>query len=121
MGKDDQEVYSNALSLAKLIFYRVVYALMALLCVGMMLWYRNSEHYWGGQYLNIVQSKHTTDEEKKALWEDAYVVDALPKEYDLHPLSVKANVKQNKKVLREREKEAKSNNCKWSAKVPIER
>lgn len=106
---------------AKLIVHRIVCAFVALLCVGMLLWYRNSEHFWGSRYLDIIQSQYLTDDEKMALWEDIYAVDALPKEFKSNPAYVKAKIRQNRTVLKERRKEAKASKGKWSPAVPIER
>ena len=89
--------------------------------VGSLAWYYNSEQYWGGQYIEIVQSRFLTDGEEKALRGDIYAVDALPKEYETNKAYVKSKIKQNKAVLKERERQAKTNKGKWSPTVPIER
>ena len=105
----------------KVIVYRAICALVVLLFIGTLLWYRNSEHFWGSQYLSIVQSRYTTDDEKKALWEDVYAIDALPRGFKTNPAYVKAKIRQNKTVLKDRKKEAKANKGKWSTRAPIER
>lgn len=105
----------------KLIIYRVVCAMLVIIILGVALIYRNSEQYWGSQYVKVAESKYLTSEEKKILWNDIYAIEALPKEFESNPAYVKAKIKQNVSVLKERKKEAKANNGKWSPRVPIER
>ena len=67
--------------------------------VGSLAWYYNSEHYWGSQYIEIAHSQYLTDDEKRALREDIYAADALPKEYETNEAYVKAKIRQNKAVV----------------------
>lgn len=102
------------------ILVTVSFVLAILLAVAMF-WYHSSEHYWGDQYMKIIESKYTTESERDVLWNNVYAVGALPKEYETDPDYVKAKIKQNKAVLKERKQQAKDKKGKWSTIVPIER
>ncbi len=95
--------------------------LLIITIICTLLWYRNTERYWGNRYMKVYKSEYTTESEKKVLWEKAYPVDFLPSEFGTNPDYVKKKIQQNEVVLKERKREAKRHKGKWSAKVPIER
>ena len=84
-------------------------------------YYYHSDAYWGEQYLEVLNSSYTTDEEADVLSKGCYYVSVLPTEFKTNPSFVRNKIKQNQKVLAERRKQAKSNKGKYSVKVPIER
>ena len=83
--------------------------------------YFNSDFYFSQQYEEIRRSKFLTDDERKMLNADTYYVGIIPKEFYNAPDLVKAKIKRNKQILRQRQAEAKHNNGKFSTKVPLER
>ena len=83
--------------------------------------YFNSQVHFGKQYEEIYKSTYTTDEEREMLGEDIYYYGFVPKEYRKSPGLVKAKIKRNKQILRQRKDEAKANKGKFSTKVPLER
>lgn len=105
--------------------------LLALASIGLcvlLLWigvaiamYYHSDTYWGTQYLDIVCSEYTTDDERAMLWENHYNVSVLPKEYRLNPSYAKNKIKQNKMVLKQRRRKGKDKNGNFSTPVPLER
>lgn len=105
----------------KLILHRIVSSILVVVFVMGFLMYRNSERYWGGQYIKVAESEYLTSDEEKALWKNIYVIEALPHEFVTNPAYVKIKIKQNLSVLKERKRHAKANKGQWSAEVPIER
>lgn len=83
--------------------------------------YFNSKMYLAKQYMEVYNSKYTTDEERKMLREDTFTVGAMPLEYHKSPGLVKAKIKRNKQILQQRNEEAKANKGKFSTRVPLER
>jgi hypothetical protein len=83
--------------------------------------YFNSKMYLAKQYMEVYNSKYTTDEEREMLREDTFTVGALPLEYHKSPGLVKAKIKRNKQILQQRNEEAKANKGKFSTKMPLER
>lgn len=93
-----------------------------LLWIGVAIYYYyRSGAYWGEQYLEILYSPYTTEEEADMLGKGCYYVSVLPQEYKTNPSFVKARIKQNKAVLTGRRKQAKANKGKFSTKIPLER
>lgn len=102
----------------------ILIILCGTLLIGLMscvLWYYNSDVYWGQQYVEVAGSKYATEAEKDMLWTDIYAESALPKEYGKNPSYVKAKIKQNKKVLKQRRLKGKDKNGSYSVAVPLER
>ncbi len=98
------------------------FSIWASLAIGIGLaCFFNSDFYLGQQYVELVGSGYLTEAEKKTLWNDVYVVSALPKEYSKVPDQVKYKLNMNKKILKMRMREAKANKGKYSTKIPIER
>lgn len=83
--------------------------------------YFNSATFIGREYLEVYRSEYTTDEEREMLAKDVYDTSFLPREYTKAPDLVKAKIKRNKEILRQRKAEAKANKGKFSTKVPLER
>lgn len=93
-----------------------------LLWIGIaIVWYYNTDTYWGEQYNEVACSKYATEEERNMLWEDIYARSVLPKEYKTNPSHVKAKIKQNKQVLKQRRRKGKDKNGYFSTDVPLER
>lgn len=99
----------------------IMCCVMGLWIIVSSLWYLRSDVYWGKKYLEVVDSPYTTDEESEILWKDGYSTGRLPMEYKQNPKTVRGRIKRSQTLLKERKKEAKANNGKWSANVPIER
>ena len=87
--------------------------------VAVLLMHFTSDCYYGQQYTELVNSKYLTDSEKKALWDDAYAISALPKEYNKSPKLVKERLKRNQEIVRMRRREANANKGKFSTDTPI--
>lgn len=83
--------------------------------------YFHSPEFFGKEYREIYRSKFTTDEERKMLAEDVYDTGFLPGEYTKAPELVKAKIKRNKEIIKQRAMEARANKGKYSATVPLER
>ena len=77
--------------------------------------------YLAKQYMEVYNSKYTTDEERKMLREDTFTVGAMPLVYHKSPGLVKAKIKRNKQILQQCNEEAKANKGKFSTKMPLER
>lgn len=93
-----------------------------LLWIGIaIVWYYNTDTYWGEQYIDVAYSAYTTEAEKTMLWDNLYSVSVLPKEYKTNPSHVKAKIKQNKQVLKQRRRKGKDKNGNYSTTVPLER
>ena len=93
-----------------------------LLWIGIaIVWYYHSDTYWGEQYFDVVCSEFATEDEKAMLWENHYNISVLPKEYRSNPSHVKAKIKQNKQVLKQRRRKGKDKNGNFSTDVPLER
>lgn len=93
-----------------------------LLWVGIaVFWYYRSDLYWGTQYYEVANSQYITEAESDMLWENIYAKSILPKEFKTNPSHVKAKIKQNKKVLKQRQRKGKDKNGKFSTPVPLER
>lgn len=84
-------------------------------------WYTNSEYYWAKEYTELYLSKYTTDAERNLLKENTYPVGILPKKFSQDAEFVKAKIKQNKAVLKERRRQAKANGGKYRTNTPLER
>ena len=88
---------------------------------GLVLYYHSDSHL-ASQYVDIVTSPYITEDERTMLWEQVYPVGALPNEYKTNPASVRARVKQNQQIIKERRKQAKnSKDNKYSTDVSIQR
>jgi len=83
--------------------------------------YFNSKMYLAKQYMEVYNSKYTTDEEREMLREDTFTVGALPLEYHKSPRLIKAKIKRNQEILKQRKEVAKANKGKFSTRVPLER
>ena len=93
-----------------------------LLWIGIaIVWYYNTDTYWGEQYNEVACSNYATEEERNMLWEDIYAKSVLPKEYKTNPSHVKDKIRQNKKVLKQRRRKGKDKNGNFSTDVPLER
>lgn len=102
----------------------ILITLCSTLLIGLMscvMWYYNSDAYWGQQYAEIATSTYATEAEKDMLWADIYAESVLPKEYPKNTSYVKAKIKQNKKVLKQRRLKGKDKNGNYSTTVPLER
>lgn len=95
-------------------------ALLLWIGIAIICYYR-SDTYWGEQYFDVVCSEYATEDEKAMLWENHYNVSVLPKEYRSNPSHVKAKIKQNKQVLKQRRLKGKDKNGNFSTDVPLER
>ena len=81
----------------------------------------HSEAYWGEQYKSIIASEYVMNSERDALWNDCYSTGVLPKGFNSNENFYKNRIKQNKLVIKERKRQAKSNNGKYETTPPIER
>ena len=99
--------------------YLCAFLVVALTCH--LIWYFHSEGYWGRQFTEIVQSEYITPEEKNLLLEDAYSITVLPKGYEDNPGYVKEKIRQNKLVIKGREKQYDKNNGKFETNPAIVR
>ena len=98
-------------------------AALLLTIIGGLIWYRNSDIYWGEQYIEMCFSPFVTVAEFNALNEaegDTIYTGYLPQEYKKNPTLVKEKIRRNQEIIRHREMEAKSNKGKYSTKTPIE-
>ena len=86
-----------------------------------IVWYYNTDTYWGEQYNEVACSNYATEEERNMLWEDIYAKSVIPKEYKTNPSHVKDKIRQNKKVLKQRRRKGKDKNGNFSTDVPLER
>ncbi len=81
----------------------------------------NSEAYWGKQYLQVANSEYVTEDEWDLLWEDVYPKSLLPKEYMTNPSRVKSKIRENKKIIKQRQRKGKDKNGDFSSEVSLER
>lgn len=109
----------NTRNLLKLISCGFV-ALLIWIAISLV-WYYNSDIYWGTQYYELILSEYATKAEKDMLWENIYTQSVLPKEYKTHPSYVKDKIRQNKKVLKQRRRKGKDKNGNYSTEIPLER
>lgn len=90
--------------------------------VGAVIISFNSKEYYGQLYMEeVLNSNYITDEEHDMLVQESYVTSALPNEFKEKPKYVKKKIKQWVEILKQREKEAKLNDGKYSVAVPLER
>lgn len=94
---------------------------MSLFCGLNTYKYFNSDSYAGKAYMELYRSKYTTEAEQKMLGSEVHNTGFVPQEYYKSPDLVKAKIKRNKEILKQREAEAKANKGKFSTKVPLER
>ena len=94
---------------------------LALVVAGLLFAYYSSDVYWAQEYTAIHNSEYATPAEKEMLWKDAYVVGALPIDYQSNPDYFKAKIRQNKQEIQYRRKEADDNDGICSTKIPLER
>lgn len=80
----------------------------------------NSEEVLGKEYVEICMSKYITDEEAKLCAENTYQVSRLPNEYKKNPDAVKAKIKRNSRIIRQRKAEARRNKGKYTLREAIE-
>ena len=94
-----------------------------LLCAGVFCGskYLNSREHIGHMYKDLYFSKYITEEEKEMLWEDIGVVSVIPMEFNQNPALVKEKVKHNRKILMQREMEAKSKKGSFRTAPSLER
>lgn len=81
----------------------------------------HGEAYWGEQYKSIIASEYVMDSEKDALCNDCYYTGVLPKGFRNNKSFYKNRIKQNKLIIKERKRQAKSNNGKYTTTPSIER
>lgn len=105
--------YSNFL-------FIIAFAFMALFLYS-TLENSNSDSSWGARYRNVYASKYITQEEKDLLKENAYIVAALPDEYYKSPKAIRAKIRQNEKIIKQRKKEVKQNKGMYSPEPHIRR
>ncbi len=94
---------------------------LALCSLGSIIWFFNSELYWGWRYREVCSSEYTTEEERTILWDDLIPTGFLPKKYKSNPDYVKAKIKQNESVLKVRREQAKRNKGHYTISAPIEK
>ena len=98
-----------------------VYLLLLGLVVGTAFYFGiNSEESLGKEYVEICKSKYLTEEEAKLCAKDTYQISRLPNEFKKNPDAVKAKIKRNRKIIRERKAEAKRNKGKYTLREAIE-
>lgn len=104
-----------------LLILTIVCGLLSTIIIFGIYWYTNSEYYWAKEYTELYLSKYTTDAERNLLKENTYPVGILPKKFSQDAEFVKAKIKQNKAVLKERRRQAKANGGKYRTNTPLER
>lgn len=104
-----------------LIFFMATSLVLTLILGGIYVRHLNSEVYIGGQYREIYSSKYITPSEKENLGQGCYYVYFLPKEFSESPRIVKQQIRRNYEIIKQRKKEAKLNNGKFSTEIKIER
>ena len=104
-----------------LIFFIATSLVLTLILGGIYVRHLNSEVYIGGQYREIYSSKYITPSEKENLGQGCYYVYFLPKEFSESPRIVKQQIRRNYEIIKQRKKEAKLNNGKFSTEIKIER
>lgn len=104
-----------------LIFFMATSLTLTLILGGIALSYLNSEVFLGKQYREIYTSKYITQTEKNNLGQGCYSVYFLPKEFSESPKIVKQQIRRNYEIIKQRKKEAKLNNGKFSTDIKIER
>lgn len=104
-----------------LLILTLVCGLLSTIIIFGIYWYTNSEYYWAKEYTELYLSKYTTDAERNLLKENTYPVGILPKKFSQDAEFVKAKIKQNKAVLKERRRQAKANGGKYRTNTPLER
>lgn len=100
--------------------FAVTMLVVSLFTINALLYY-DSETFIGKQYQEIYHSKYATDDERKMLATEVYDTGFVPREFAKTPNLVKAKIKRNKEILKQREAEAKANKGKFSTRVPLER
>ena len=122
--------HTTAIGLAKMAEEKTRDWLLLVSCtlVGLLLlvgigisFYFNSDAYWGKQYVEIVRSKYATEEEKETLWKDVNAISALPRGFNKDPKIVKAQIRQNQDILKERRKQARKKKGVYSTEKPLKR
>lgn len=94
--------------------------LLLFVVAGGLVWFYQSEYYWGREYSKVHESQYATPEEKELLWKNARAIVVFPLEFTSNPEYAKAKIKQNKQVLKERQKQAKENG-KYDTRISLER
>lgn len=109
----------------KLVDYSKVLVFIAVAFMALFLYsiFENSmsDSSWGARYRNVYASKYITQEEKDLLKENAYIVAALPDEYYKSPKAIRAKIRQNEKIIKQRKKEVKQNKGMYSPEPHIRR
>ncbi len=113
--------YADEASKKWLLILTIVCWLLSTIIIFGIYWYTNSEYYWAKEYTELYLSKYTTDAERNLLKENTYPVGILPKKFSQDAEFVKAKIKQNKAVLKERRRQAKANGGKYRTNTPLER
>lgn len=88
---------------------------------GCLIWYYHSDVYYGREYQKIYSSKYITPAEKELLDGKTYSTGFLPREYYDSPSVMRARIKRNKTLLKERASQARANKGKFSHTPAIER
>lgn len=93
----------------------------ALVLSGCLLWYLNSDDYYGRKYQEIYFSKYVTQEERALMREKTYTTGFLPNEFYSSRKVMKGKINRDKQIIKERKAQAKSHNGKYSTTPAIER
>lgn len=81
----------------------------------------NSVEHLAREYADVYFSEYTTKEEAEMLSKNTFTIAFLPKELAKNARLTRTKLSRNKAILKEREKEAKAHDGKFSTKVPLER
>lgn len=101
------------------LFITVIILILTII-IGSFVYY-SSEDYFSKEYVNVCFSKYTTDSERDVLWNDLYSTGALPQDFQKSKDHYKQALKRNKAILKDRERQARTNKGKYSTKIPLER
>lgn len=68
----------------------------------------------GQEYVEISRSEYVTEEERELLERNTNPISLLPGEYEEDPEGVRKKIRQNRKEIKRRKKEAERNGGRWS-------
>ena len=96
----------------------MVFLLLAGLAIGTA-YILESEVYLGQRCWEVYTSKYLTADEKKEMHDELYGLSAYPRKYVDRPRALRERLKENKSILKERQKQAKNNDGKFSVKEKV--
>lgn len=96
----------------------MVFLLLAGLAIGTA-YIIESEVYLGQRCWEVYTSKYLTADEKKEMHDELYGLAAYPRKYVDRPRALRERLKENKSILKERQKQAKNNDGKFSVKEKV--